>query len=217
MNRIPGVLPRYQQIKDFICQAIKDKTYPADTQIPPETELATKFNVSRMTANRAIKELVAAGLLSRHQGLGTFVTNIQAQSPLLEVRNIAEEVRDRHHVYSNELCRLQEVQADELLAARLGISKGEPAFQSLIVHKENGQTIQLEDRYPTGDPGADHQQQHQAGGRGGGADADLASVRRVDVAKGLEDAQEHGRGMLAVGALQPGAHQGTRERSPAAS
>ena len=147
MHKNPRVLPRYQLIKDFLCQAIRDRTYPAEAQIPPETELAKRFNVSRMTANRAIKELVAAGMLTRHQGLGTFVTNIQAESPLLEVRNIADEIRDRHHVYSNQLYRLKEVRADELLAARLGIAKGDPAFQSLIVHKENGQPIQLEDRY----------------------------------------------------------------------
>lgn len=142
-----GGQPRYQVIKDFICQAIKDRIYPAGACIPPENELAKKFAVSRMTANRAIKELVATGLLVRHQGLGTFVTNIEAESPLLEVRNIADEIRERHHVYSNELCRCDEVRADEILAGRLGIVVGERTFHSLIVHKENGRPIQLEDRY----------------------------------------------------------------------
>lgn len=139
--------PRYQVIKDFICQAIKDRTYPTGACIPPENELAKKFAVSRMTANRAIKELVATGLLVRHQGLGTFVTDIQAESPLLEIRNIADEIRERHHVYSNELYCLNEVQADEILAGRLGIAIGVRIYHSLIVHKENGRPIQLEDRH----------------------------------------------------------------------
>ncbi len=147
MKKKPGVRPRYQVIKGFICQAIRDRTYPVDARIPTEHELAKKFAVSRMTANRAIKELVADGLLVRHQGLGTFVTNIHAESPVLEIRNIADEIRERHHVYSNELFRLHEVRVDELLAGRLGISVGERAFHSIIVHKENGQPIQLEDRY----------------------------------------------------------------------
>ena len=147
MQEKSGIQPRYQVIKDFICQAIKDKTYPAEAQIPAENELAKRFGVSRMTANRAIKELVAAGKLVRHQGLGTFVTRIQAESPLLEVRNIADEIRDRHHVYSNELYRLTAVVADELLAGRLGIAAGDAAYHSIIVHKENGRPIQIEDRY----------------------------------------------------------------------
>lgn len=147
MNGKSAVLPRYQMIKDFISQAIRDRSWPADTKIPAETELAKKFGVSRMTANRAIKELVAAGLLVRHQGLGTFVSTVQAESPLLEIRNIADEIRARHHVYSNELYRLDEVQADEQLSARLGLIKGAAAFHSMILHKENGQPIQLEDRF----------------------------------------------------------------------
>lgn len=151
MNGQTGVLPRYQQIKDFISQAILDRSWPADTQIPAETALAKKFGVSRMTANRAIKELVAAGMLVRHQGLGTFVATVQAESPLLEIRNIADEIRDRHHVYSNELFRLDEVQADGQLSARLGLVEGAAAYHSLILHKENGQPIQLEDRYVNAD------------------------------------------------------------------
>ena len=142
-----AIRPRYQQIKDAICDAIRDRTYKAGGQIPPEQELARQFGVSRMTANRAIRELVDAGVLVRHQGMGTFVASVRAESPLLEIRNIADEVRGRHHVYSNELCRLEEVRADAALAGRLGIRIGERAFHSLIVHRENGRPIQLEDRF----------------------------------------------------------------------
>ncbi len=147
MKENPAIRPRFQVIKDFICLAIRDRTYPAGACIPAENELAKKFSVSRMTANRAIKELVAEGLLVRHQGLGTFVTKIQAESPLLEVRNIADEIRERHHVYSNELVGLNNVRADEDLAGRLGVGVGAPTFHSLIVHKENGRPVQLEDRF----------------------------------------------------------------------
>lgn len=147
MRKRSGVLPRFQVIKDFINQAIGDSTYPPDAQIPTEYELAKMFTVSRMTANRAVKELVAEGKLVRHPGLGTFVTLIQAESPLLEIRNIADEIRGRHNIYSNECYRLQEVKADKELAGQLGITAGDPVFHSLIVHKENGRPLQLAERY----------------------------------------------------------------------
>lgn len=147
MKKSFEVRARYQIIKDFIREAIENRTYSAGARIPAENELASRFGVSRMTANRAIRELVAAGLLVRHQGLGTFVKKVQVESPLLEVRNIADEVRERHNIYSNELHRLQEVIADETLAGRLGIAVGDRAFHSLIVHKENGLPLQLADRY----------------------------------------------------------------------
>jgi len=141
------VQPRYQRIKEFIYRGIKDHTYPPDSQVPAEIELARMFKVSRMTANRAVRELVNEGILVRHQGLGTFVADIQAESPLLEIRNIANEVRARQHIYSNELRLLQKERASAEVAARLGVAKGSPVFHSLILHKENGVPIQIEDRY----------------------------------------------------------------------
>lgn len=42
--------------------------------LPPETELASQFSVSRMTARRAMENLAAEGLVQRRRGLGTFIT-----------------------------------------------------------------------------------------------------------------------------------------------
>ncbi|RLB73414.1 MAG: histidine utilization repressor [Deltaproteobacteria bacterium] len=147
MKESSGVQPRFQIIKNFIVKAIGDRTYLPEAQIPTEYELAKMFSVSRMTANRAVKELVAEGKLIRYQGRGTFVAKIQAESPLLEIRNIADEIRERHNVYSNEQYELEEEAADKVLAGLLGIAVGDPVFHSLIVHKENGCPLQLAERY----------------------------------------------------------------------
>ena len=142
-----GVQPRFQVIKDFISQAILERKYLPDGQIPTEYQLAEKFNVSRMTANRAIRELVAEGLLVRHQGLGTFVAPLKVESPLLEIRNIADEIRERHNIYSNVCYELKKLKANKKLADRLGLAPGNPVFYSLIVHKENGRPLQFAERY----------------------------------------------------------------------
>lgn len=149
MTEQRGVLPRFQVIKNFITRAIREKEYLPDGQIPTEYELAKKFEVSRMTANRAVRELVAEGLLVRHQGLGTFVAPQQVESPLLEIRNIADEIRERHNVYSNDRYDLKEIVADKKLADLLGIASGDPVFYSLLLHKENGRPLQLAERYVT--------------------------------------------------------------------
>ncbi|WP_020675026.1 histidine utilization repressor [Geopsychrobacter electrodiphilus] len=139
--------PRYQAIKEFICRQIRDGAYPPGAQVPTEQQLTRLFEVSRMTVNRALRELESEGMLLRRQGVGTFVSEIQAESPLLEIRNIADEVRARHHVYSNLLHRLEEVTADQEIAGRLGLQIGTKVFHSLLVHLENGVPLQLEDRY----------------------------------------------------------------------
>lgn len=139
--------PRYQAIKGYICRQIRDGVYTPGGRIPTEQQLTLQFKVSRMTVNRALRELEAEGLLRRQQGVGTFVSEVQAESPLLEIRNIADEVRARHHVYSNRLHSLEAVSADQEIAARLGLQPGDRVFHSLLVHLENGVPLQLEDRY----------------------------------------------------------------------
>ena len=141
------VLPRYKAIKAYLVEAIRGREFAPGEQIPAELALAERFGVSRMTANKAINELVAEGYLVRHQGMGTFVAEIRAESPLLQIRNIADEIRERQHVHNAELHRLEAVEVDAELAIRLGMTVGETAFHSLIVHRENGVPIQLEDRY----------------------------------------------------------------------
>ncbi|WP_068830820.1 histidine utilization repressor [Pseudomonas sp. BMS12] len=139
--------PRYKAIEDFLLERIHDGTYPVNHQIPPEEQLARDFGVSRMTANKAIQHLVQQGYLLRQAGLGTFVTDRKAESSLHDVLNIATEVRARGHVYSNDVLRCEAVAADDEVALRLGLRLGAEVFHSILVHRENGVPIQLEDRF----------------------------------------------------------------------
>lgn len=139
--------PRYQQIKQFIGDAIRNQQYAPGDKIPTEAELVEQFGVSRMTVNKALRDLVQEGLLVRYPGLGTFVSPPKAESPLAEVRNIAEEVRARGHQYTSQVLELNEQTASETVAMQLGIPLHSRVFHSLIVHLENQLPIQLEERY----------------------------------------------------------------------
>ena len=139
--------PRYKAIEDFLLERIHGGVYPVNHQIPPEEQLARDFDVSRMTANKAINNLVQKGYLVRQAGLGTFVTDRKAESSLHEVLNIAAEVRGRGHAYSNDVLRCEAVEADDEVALRLGLRLGAQVFHSILVHREDGVPIQLEDRF----------------------------------------------------------------------
>jgi len=67
--------PRYLQLKAKLLELIKDGAYKAGDRLPAEPQLAEDFGVSRMTANKAILELVAEGVLSRRKRHGTFVSD----------------------------------------------------------------------------------------------------------------------------------------------
>lgn len=61
--------------------------------------------------------------------------------------NIAAEVRARGRVYGNEVLRCEAVAADDEVALRLGLRLGAEVFHSILIHREDGVAIQLEDRY----------------------------------------------------------------------
>ncbi|GGB49601.1 histidine utilization repressor [Oceanisphaera marina] len=140
-------IPLYQQIKQHILVRIESGEYPLHQQIPPEQELAGQFQVSRMTAHKAIRDLVQEGYLMRRAGLGTFVTEPKAESPLADINNIADEVRLRGHHYSNRILVLEAMRANEEVALHMGMRLNARVFHSVIVHLENKLPIQVEERF----------------------------------------------------------------------
>lgn len=140
-------IPLYQQIKQHILIRIESGEYPLHQQIPPEQELAGQFQVSRMTAHKAIRDLVQEGYLMRRAGLGTFVTEPKAESPLADINNIADEVRLRGHEYSNSVLVLESKRANEEVSLHMGMRLNARVFHSVIIHLENKIPIQVEERF----------------------------------------------------------------------
>ena len=48
----------YEQVKDHISRKIQEGVWRAGDRLPSENELVTQFGISRMTVNRALRELV---------------------------------------------------------------------------------------------------------------------------------------------------------------
>lgn len=139
--------PLYQQVKDYIVGRILAGEWAEGEKVPSENALTRELNVSRMTVNRALRELTGEGWLDRMQGAGTFVAETKPQSEILSIHNIAVEIRGRGHTYAAEVHLLRRERARALEAKLLGLERGEPLFHSVIVHRENGVPVQLEDRY----------------------------------------------------------------------
>jgi len=140
-------VPLYRQVKEYIVEKINSGSLPSGTRIESEAELVASLNVSRMTVNRALRELTAEGRLKRIQGRGTFVADRKPQAALLQIQSIAEEIRDRGGVYSCAVHLLQEEKAKPSVAAAMQLPPYSPVFHSIIVHKDNNLPIQLGCRY----------------------------------------------------------------------
>ncbi len=139
--------PRYIQIKHYLSEKIQSRTWPPGFRIPTEIELSEQFSVSRMTANKAIRDLVKDGFLERTPRLGTFVCQKKAESPLMEIRNIAAEVKNRGHDYATKVISQVMVEANDDIALQLGVRHGTNVYFTQIVHYENDAPIQLEERW----------------------------------------------------------------------
>ena len=143
---LPHVAP-FARIKRHVVARIESGEWGVASRVPSENQLAAEFGVSRMTARRALLELMHEGWLVRSQGLGTFVADRKPALSMLEVRNIAEEIAARGHRYSNKVLRLEEIPATEAVAVYLEVDARSPVFHSIIVHSDNEVPVQLEDRF----------------------------------------------------------------------
>ena len=139
--------PLYRQVKAYIMERIESGEWPPETRVPSENELVETMGVSRMTANRALRELTDAGRLVRIQGVGTFVAPRIPQGALLEIKSISEEIADWGGVHGCKVMLLKEEKADRDLAKAMGLEKGARVFHSILVHDDNGRPVQYSDRY----------------------------------------------------------------------
>ena len=68
--------PIYQRVKQAIIGQIRAGVWKPHQRIPSESELVNEIGVSRMTINRALRELTSEGFLIRMQGVGLFYSQI---------------------------------------------------------------------------------------------------------------------------------------------
>ncbi|KZS50698.1 histidine utilization repressor [Rhizobium anhuiense] len=139
--------PLYAGVKQVILDRIHSGEWPPKYRVPSENELVVELGVSKMTANRALRELANEGELVRIQGVGSFVAERKGYSALFEVRNIAEEIAERGHVHEAAVVVLAQETASPEVADALELPIGAAVFHSLIVHSENGVPVQIEDRF----------------------------------------------------------------------
>lgn len=139
--------PAYSRVKKYLRDELAKGRWSPGEQMPSESQLVKKFGVSRMTVNRALRELAGEGLVERVQGVGTFAAQLYPVSSTLTIRDLRQEILERGHQHEARVQYVREEVVGNAFSSRLGLKKGESVFHSLIVHYENGVPIQCEDRY----------------------------------------------------------------------
>jgi GntR family transcriptional regulator of arabinose operon len=66
-------VPKYRQIYAHLREAIGSGRYSTGQRLPSEAQLVETFETSRITVNRALRELQTEGLIERRAGSGSYV------------------------------------------------------------------------------------------------------------------------------------------------
>ncbi len=119
--------PRYEQLYRHIAAAISTGDLQAETQLPPERELAELAEVSRVTVRKAVSQLVEDGVLEQRRGAGTFVRSPRAkmEHSLSALLSFTEYMRQRGKTSTSRILRrgIFLPNPDEQMA--LGLSGGD--------------------------------------------------------------------------------------------
>jgi GntR family histidine utilization transcriptional repressor len=137
----------YGTVKISIQARIAEGGWQPGVRLPSERELVQEFGCARMTVHRALRELEAEGLIERRQGSGSYVAELHPISNLLQVRDIHDEIAERGHVHTTQVCGVAREKATAEVAAAMRLRKGSPVYHCQLVHLENGVPIQYEDRH----------------------------------------------------------------------
>jgi len=78
----PNAIPLYEQARESIREMIADGIYAPGDRLPSESALGERFGMHRLTARRALEELVREGVAVARKGSGTFVAPRRTRLPI---------------------------------------------------------------------------------------------------------------------------------------
>ncbi len=78
-------MSKYRQIVEIIKREIRGGERAPGDKLPGQTQLATQFEVSEITARRALDELTAAGLVERRHRSGSYVRQVPQYFRRIEI------------------------------------------------------------------------------------------------------------------------------------
>lgn len=139
--------PIYAQIKKTIQKKIRSNEWLAGQKLPSENDLVVALGVSRMTINRALRELTQDGLINRVHGLGSFVAEAPRHASLIELKDIALEVAGNGKRHSSKVLVLDNRVASPEIALLMQVAADTKLFYLSAVHFQDDLPIQMESRF----------------------------------------------------------------------
>ncbi len=136
----------HQRILNDIEGRIMSGEWQPGHRLPFEVDMAAAYSCSRMTVNKVMSQLAKSGLIERRKKSGSFVTQPRAQSAILDIHDIKEEVRSLNLAYQYKVLSLKKRQASAEDSTRLTLSKPHAVIEVTCLHYAGEQPFCLEER-----------------------------------------------------------------------
>ncbi len=140
-------VPLHIQIKKMLKDNIESGKYLPNEKITSEIELAKILNVSRMTVNKAINEMVREGFLHRFQGKGTFVSLRKIDQWFFRITSFNRDMVSRKLTPSTSVIEKKVLSASKDVVAHLNLKLKEKVIFIKRLRYADNEPIMLESRY----------------------------------------------------------------------
>jgi GntR family phosphonate transport system transcriptional regulator len=137
----------WRQIVGSLEKEIGAGQLPPGTRLPTEAELSARFSVNRHTVRRAMEELQSRGLVRIEQGRGSFVAEDVLDYPLGPRTRFSETIRRQNREPQGRILRLEEIDADGMVAEALKLRRGRPVVIAERLGLVDGRPVVLGAHY----------------------------------------------------------------------
>lgn len=137
-------IPLYYQLKEIIIDSINRGEYGVGDMLPSENQLCKMHNVSRSTSQKALDELVHEGILTRKQGVGTFVTTPRIEQELSNFYSFSDAIKARGYEHEAKVLSISVEMPTPKQAKVLNISLTEGVIILSRLRLVNGTPFVLE-------------------------------------------------------------------------
>jgi GntR family transcriptional regulator, histidine utilization repressor len=139
-------VPLSQQIRGDVERRIVSGDWPPGHRIPFEHELVRQYGCSRMTVNKALSALAAAGLIVRRRRAGSFVAQPRTERALMAIEDFAEAAARTGAEYRHQILFRRLAALGVAEARALGLPRGEPVRRIGCLHRFDGVPVAAERR-----------------------------------------------------------------------
>jgi GntR family histidine utilization transcriptional repressor len=139
-------VPLHQKIRGDIEGRIMAGALRPGERIPFEHQLMQSYGCSRMTVNKALSGLAAAGLITRQRRAGSFVAQPKIHMAALAIPDIREEVISRGFDYDLRLVSRRVINGQRVSQERMRVPNGAKVLSLRCIHLADDQPFALEDR-----------------------------------------------------------------------